>query len=150
MRAVVQRVSEASVTIGGDTVGRIGRGLLVLLGVEVDDSASDAEWLGGKLAQMRIFADSDGKMNLSVKEIDGGVLVVSQFTLLADTRKGNRPSFVRAARPPEAVPLYEYFLGVIERQTGRPPARGVFAADMQVHLVNDGPVTIVCDSRQRE
>ena len=150
MRAVVQRVSEASVTIGGDTVGRIGRGLLVLVGVEAGDSAADAEWLAGKIAQMRIFADTNGKMNLSVREIDGGVLVVSQFTLLADTRKGNRPSFVRAARPPEAVPLYEHFLAVVEQQTGRPPARGMFAADMKVHLVNDGPVTIVCDSRQRE
>jgi D-tyrosyl-tRNA(Tyr) deacylase len=99
---------------------------------------------------MRIFADGDGKMNLSVREIDGGVLVISQFTLLADTRKGNRPSFVRAARPPEAVPLYEHFLAAVEQQIGRPPARGVFAADMQVHLLNDGPVTIVCDSRQRE
>ena len=150
MRAVVQRVSEASVTIGDETVGRIGRGLLVLVGVEAGDSAVDAEWLAGKIAQMRIFADTDGKMNLSVREIDGGVLVVSQFTLLADTRKGNRPSFVRAARPPEAVPLYEHFLALVEQQTGRPPARGVFAADMKVHLVNDGPVTIVCDSRQRE
>ena len=150
MRSVVQRVSEASVTISGDTAGRIGRGLLVLVGVELGDSAADAEWLAGKIAQMRIFADTDGKMNLSVREIDGGVLVISQFTLLADTRKGNRPSFVRAARPAEAVPLYEHFLAVLEQQTGRPPARGVFAADMQVHLVNDGPVTIVCDSRQRE
>jgi len=150
MRAVVQRVSEASVSIGADTVGRIGRGLLVLVGVEVGDAAADAEWLAGKVAQMRIFADSDGKMNLSVREIEGGVLVVSQFTLLADTRKGNRPSFVRAARPSEAVPLYEHFLAMLEQQTGRPPARGVFAADMQVQLVNDGPVTIVCDSRQRE
>ncbi len=150
MRAVVQRVSEASVSIGGDTVGRIGRGLLVLVGVEEGDAAANAEWLAAKVAQMRIFADGDGKMNLSVREIDGGVLVVSQFTLLADTRKGNRPSFVRAARPPEAVPLYEQFLAALERETGRPPARGVFAADMQVHLVNDGPVTIVCDSRQRE
>jgi D-tyrosyl-tRNA(Tyr) deacylase len=150
MRAVVQRVSEASVSIGGDTVGRIGRGLLVLVGVEVGDTTADAGWLAGKVAQMRIFADSDGKMNLSVREIEGGVLVVSQFTLLADTRKGNRPSFVRAARPPEAVPLYEQFLAVLERETGHPPARGVFAADMQVQLVNDGPVTIVCDSRQRD
>ena len=150
MRSVVQRVSEASVTISGETVGRIGRGLLVLVGVEVGDSAADAEWLAGKLSQMRIFADGDGKMNLSVREVDGGVLVISQFTLLADTRKGNRPSFVRAARPAEAVPLYEHFLAVVEQQIGRPPARGVFAADTQVHLVNDGPVTIVCDSRQRE
>ena len=122
----------------------------MLVGVEVGDSAADAEWLAGKIAQMRIFADGDGKMNLNVREIGGGVLVVSQFTLLAATRKGNRPSFVRAARPPEAVPLYEHFLAAVEQQTGRPPARGVFASDMQVHLVNDGPVTIVCDSRQRE
>ena len=150
MRSVVQRVSEASVTISGETVGRIGRGLLVLVGVEEGDSAVDAEWLAGKITQMRIFTDTDGKMNLSVREIDGGVLVVSQFTLLADTRKGNRPSFIRAARPPEAVPLYEHFLAAVEQQIGRPPARGVFAADMQVDLVNDGPVTIVCDSRQRE
>lgn len=150
MRSVVQRVTEASVSIGANTVGRIGRGLLVLVGVEEGDAAADAEWLAGKVAQMRIFADGDGKMNLSVREIDGGVLVISQFTLLADTRKGNRPSFVRAARPPEAVPLYEYFLDMIEKQTGQPPVRGVFAADMQVQLVNDGPVTIVCDSRQRE
>ena len=150
MRSVVQRVTEASVSIGANTVGRIGRGLLVLVGVEVGDAAADAEWLAGQVAQMRIFADGDGKMNLSVREIDGGVLVISQFTLLADTRKGNRPSFVRAARPPEAVPLYEYFLDMIEKQTGQPPVRGVFAADMKVQLVNDGPVTIVCDSRQRE
>ncbi len=150
MRSVVQRVSEASVTIGGETVGRIGRGLLVLVGIEEGDSAVDAEWLAGKITQMRIFTDTDGKMNLSVREIDGGVLVVSQFTLLADTRKGNRPSFVRAARPPEAVPLYEHFLAAVEQQIGHPPASGVFAADMQVHLLNDGPVTIVCDSRQRE
>ena len=147
MRSVVQRVTEASVSIGANTVGRIGRGMLVLVGVEVGDAAADAEWLAGKVAQMRIFADSDGKMNLSVREIEGSVLVVSQFTLLADTRKGNRPSFVRAARPSEAVPLYEHFLAMLEQQTGRPPARGVFAADMQVQLVNDGPVTIVCDSR---
>ena len=150
MRAVVQRVSEANVAIGGSIVARVGRGLLVLVGVEVHDAVADAEWLAGKVAQMRIFGDSDGKMNLSVREIDGEVIVVSQFTLLADTRKGNRPSFVRAARPTEAVPLYEHFLNAIERETGRPPARGVFAADMQVQLVNDGPVTIVCDSRQRE
>ena len=150
MRAVVQRVSEAIVAIGGETVGRIGRGVLVLVGVEAGDVAADAEWLAGKIAQMRIFADGDGRMNLCIREIHGEVLVVSQFTLLADTRRGNRPSFVRAARPPEAVPLYEHFLAVVERETGRPPARGVFAADMQVYLANDGPVTIVCDSRQRE
>lgn len=150
MRAVVQRASEAHVTIGGEVVGRIGRGLVVLLGVEQGDAAADAEWLAAKIAQMRIFADEDGKMNRSVHEIGGEALVVSQFTLHASTKKGNRPSFTRAARPEEAVPLYEHFLAVLEPQVGRPIARGVFAADMQVSLVNDGPVTIPIDSRQRE
>lgn len=150
MRAVVQRASEAHVTIGGEVVGRIGHGLVVLLGVEQGDAAADAEWLAAKIAQMRIFADEDGKMNRSVHEIGGEALVVSQFTLHASTKKGNRPSFTRAARPEEAVPLYEHFLAVLEPQVGRPIARGVFAADMQVSLVNDGPVTIPIDSRQRE
>jgi D-tyrosyl-tRNA(Tyr) deacylase len=150
MRAVVQRASEAHVTIGGYVVGRIGRGLVVLLGVEQGDAAADAEWLAAKIAQMRIFADEDGKMNRSVHEIGGEALVVSQFTLHASTKKGNRPSFTRAARPEEAVPLYEHFLAVFEPQVGRPIARGVFAADMQVSLVNDGPVTIPIDSRRRE
>lgn len=150
MRAVVQRASEAHVRIGGDVVGRIGRGLVVLLGVEEGDAAADAEWLAAKIAQMRIFADEEGKMNHSVREIGGEALVISQFTLHASTRKGNRPSFTRAARPEQAVPLYEHFLAVFEPQVGRPLARGVFAADMQVHLVNDGPVTIPIDSRQRE
>jgi D-aminoacyl-tRNA deacylase len=150
MRAVIQRASEAQVRIGGDVVGRIGRGLVVLLGVEQGDTAADAEWLAAKIAQMRIFADEEGKMNRSVCEIGGEALVVSQFTLHASTKKGNRPSFIRAARPEEAMPLYEYFLTVFEPQVGRPLARGVFAADMQVSLVNDGPVTIFIDSRQRE
>ena len=150
MRAVVQRVSEASVTIDGETVGRIGRGLLVLVGVEVGDAVADAEWLAGKIAQLRIFGDGDGKMNLGVREIDGGVLVVSQFTLHASTQKGNRPSFLAAARPEEAVPLYERFLAAVEAALGRPVPRGVFGADMRVSLVNDGPVTILVDSRRRE
>jgi len=150
MRAVVQRVSEAAVTIDGEAVGRIGRGLLVLVGVEQGDGRPDAEWLAAKIAGLRIFADAEGKMNRSVTDIGAEVLVVSQFTLLADTRRGNRPSFVRAARPEEAVPLYEHLLSAIEAATGRPPQRGVFAADMQVALVNDGPVTIVIDTRQRE
>jgi D-tyrosyl-tRNA(Tyr) deacylase len=150
MRAVVQRVTEAEVTIGGGVAGRIGRGLLVLLGVEAGDSAADADWLAAKIASMRIFADDDGKMNRSVQEVGGEALVVSQFTLHASTKKGNRPSFIRAARPEEAVPLYGYFLDTLEPLVGRAVARGVFAADMQVRLVNDGPVTIVIDSRQRE
>lgn len=150
MRAVVQRVSEASVTIAGRSSGRIGRGLLVLVGVEQGDGRSDAEWLSAKIVALRIFADDDGKMNRSVIDISAELLVVSQFTLLADTRRGNRPSFARAARPEEAVPLYEHLLSTLEAATGRPPQRGVFAADMQVALVNDGPVTIVIDTRQRE
>ncbi len=150
MRAVVQRASKAHVSIGGEVVGRIDRGLVVLLGVEQGDAVADAEWLAAKIAQMRIFADEEGKMNRSVREIGGEALVVSQFTLHASTKKGNRPSFIRAARPEEAVPLYEHFLAAFEPQVGRPLARGVFAADMQVSLVNDGPVTIFIDSRQRE
>jgi D-tyrosyl-tRNA(Tyr) deacylase len=150
MRAVVQRVAEASVTIDGQSSGRVGRGLLVLVGVEQGDGRSDAEWLAAKIAGLRIFADAEGTMNRSVTEIGAELLVVSQFTLLADTRRGNRPSFVRAAHPEEAVPLYEYLLSALETATGRPPQRGVFAADMQVALVNDGPVTIVIDTRQRD
>lgn len=150
MRAVVQRVSEASVAIAGDVVGRIDRGLLVLVGVEAGDTQADADWLAGKIAAMRIFADEAGKMNRSVAEVDGGLLVISQFTLIASTAKGNRPSFIQAARPEEAVPLYERFLAAVESEVGQRPERGVFAADMQVALVNDGPVTIVIDSRRRE
>jgi D-tyrosyl-tRNA(Tyr) deacylase len=150
MRAVVQRVSEAAVTIDGATVGRIGPGLLVLVGVEQGDAADDADWLAAKIAALRIFADDDGKMNRCVREIGGETLVVSQFTLLAETARGNRPSFVRAARPEEAVPLYERFTMALGAAVGRPPERGVFAADMRVALVNDGPVTIWIDSRRRE
>jgi len=150
MRGVIQRVSAAEVTIGSDSVGRIGRGALVLLGVEEGDSTVDADWLAEKVARMRIFADDDGKMNRSVADIDGGLLVVSQFTLHASTQKGNRPSFLRAARPDEAVPLYERFLATLEREAARPVARGIFAADMRVSLVNEGPVTILIDSRRRE
>jgi D-tyrosyl-tRNA(Tyr) deacylase len=150
MRAVVQRVSEASVTIAGDVVGRIGRGLLVLVGVEQDDAAGDADWLAAKIAALRIFGDADGRMNLAVREVGGETLVVSQFTLLAETARGNRPSFVRAARPEEAVPLYERFTEALGAAAGRPAQRGVFAADMHVALVNHGPVTIWIDSRRRE
>ena len=150
MRCVIQRVGRAEVTIDGRSVGRIGRGLLVLVGVEQGDKAGDADWSAEKVARMRIFADDDGKMNRSVVEIDGGLLAVSQFTLHASTQKGNRPSFLRAARPEEAVPLYERFLSSLEHEAARPVARGVFAADMEVSLVNDGPVTILLDSRRRE
>ena len=150
MRAVIQRVLEASVTIYGETVSRIGPGLLVLLGIEQADDATDVEWLSGKIAKMRIFSDPDGKMNLPVTEAGGGVLVVSQFTLHASTRKGNRPSFIRAAAPDHSEPLYEAFCRAMERETGGPVGRGVFGADMRVSLINDGPVTIVMDSRAKE
>ena len=150
MRVVVQRVSEAAVAIGGRKVGRIGTGLVVLVGVEAGDTPADSAWLSAKLVALRIFPDDEGKMNRSIREIAGGLLVVSQFTLHAATAKGNRPGFTRAAKPEEAIPLYEAFLADLERETGRRPERGVFAADMQVSLVNDGPVTILIDSRARE
>lgn len=150
MRAVIQRVAECSVRVGGDAVGAIGPGLLVLLGVEAGDGADDVAWLAGKVARLRIFPDAQGLMNLDVLQAGGGVLVVSQFTLLADTAKGNRPAFVRAARPEQAVPLYQAFVQAVQGLVGRPVPTGRFAADMQVALVNDGPVTIVIDSRRRE
>ena len=150
MRAVVQRTTEAEVTIAGVLSGRIAQGLVVLVGVELGDREADADWLARKIAALRIFADEAGKMNRDVREVGGEALVISQFTLHASTHKGNRPSFMRAARPEEAVPLYERFCATLEAEAGRPPARGVFAADMQVKLVNDGPVTIVIDSRRPE
>jgi D-tyrosyl-tRNA(Tyr) deacylase len=150
MRAVVQRVSEASVAIDGKIISRIGPGLLVLLGVEEIDDSSDVEWLSGKIARMRILGDAESKMNLSLADTGGGLLVVSQFTLHASTKKGNRPSFIRAAAPAHSEPLYEAFCAAMERETGRPVMRGVFGGDMRVSLINDGPVTIVIDSRARE
>jgi len=150
MRLVIQRVSEASVTVDGTVTGRIGTGLMILCGIEHDDTSEDIAWLVPKVTQMRIFSDADGKMNLSVKDIAGGLLVVSQFTLHASTKKGNRPSFIRAARPEQAIPLYEQFIRELETDTGRTVERGIFGADMKVALINDGPVTIVIDSRARE
>lgn len=150
MRAVIQRVSEASVTIGGTVRGRIETGLLVLLGIEAADGPEDIEWLSGKLVRLRIFGDDAGLMNRSVQDIDGGLLVISQFTLHASTKKGNRPSFIAAARPEQAIPLYEALLAQLERDLGKPVARGEFGADMKVALINDGPVTILMDSRRRE
>lgn len=150
MRAVIQRVLESSVEIGCQRVSEIGPGLLVLLGIEEADGAGDVEWLAGKVARMRIFADGDGRMNRSVVESGGGVIVVSQFTLHASTKKGNRPSFLRAAQPSHSEPLYDAFCRAMESETGKPVGRGVFGADMKVALVNDGPVTIAIDSRERE
>lgn len=150
MKLVVQRVSSASVSIGGRLHSSIGAGLLVLLGIRTDDDRSDADWLVGKLLKMRIFPDADGVMNRSLLDTGGELLVVSQFTLYALTARGNRPSYIRAAGPDTAIPLYEYFLSACTEQSGRKPASGVFGADMQVKLVNDGPVTIVIDSKNRE
>jgi D-tyrosyl-tRNA(Tyr) deacylase len=150
MRAVVQRVSEAEVTIDGAAVGSIGRGLVVLVGVEVGDTAADAGWLAGKIVRLRIFPDAAGLFDRSVIDVGGEVLVVSQFTLHASTARGNRPSFLAAARPEEAIPLYESFLDTLAVQLGRPVQCGRFGAAMAVRLVNDGPVTIPLDSRRRE
>ena len=150
MRALIQRVGEASVRIGGEEVASTGKGLLVLVGIEHADGAEDVAWLAPKIANLRIFDDAEGKMNLSLGEIGGSVLVVSQFTLHAATRKGNRPSFIRAAAPGHSEPLYEAFCAALEHEIGRPVSRGVFGGDMQVALVNDGPVTLWIDSRARE
>jgi D-tyrosyl-tRNA(Tyr) deacylase len=150
VRAVIQRVNEASVSIEGRRQSSIGRGLLVLLGVENGDTDEDIEWLAAKVARLRVFPDAQGVMNLAVGEVGGEVLVVSQFTLLASTRKGNRPSYSRAAPPEAARPLYERFVAALSQQLGTPVATGQFGAMMQVHLVNDGPVTILMDSRLRE
>jgi len=150
MRVVIQRTTQASVTIDGIVVSEIGQGLLVLVGIENDDVIADAQWIASKIVQMRIFSDGEGKMNLSVKDVDGDLLVVSQFTLHASTKKGNRPSFLRAARPEIAIPLYEQFLGLLETELGKPVLRGFFGADMKIALVNDGPVTLLIDSRARE
>jgi len=150
MRAVIQRTIESSVTIDGIVVSSIGKGLMILLGIEEIDDTTDIEWLVGKISKMRIFADAEDKMNLSVTDIGGEILVVSQFTLHASTKKGNRPSFIRAAAPGHSEPLYEAFCAAMEKEIAKPVARGVFGADMKVALVNDGPVTIVIDSRARE
>ncbi|MFM8596670.1 MAG: D-aminoacyl-tRNA deacylase [Flavobacteriales bacterium] len=147
MRVVIQRVNEAAVRIEGSTVGEIQKGLLVLLGIEHDDSQNDAKYLVQKLTQLRIFSDNEGKMNLSIQEVGGQFLVVSQFTLHAATRKGNRPSYTRAARPEQAIPLYDFFVNELQQVSGTTIQTGQFGADMQVYLVNDGPVTIIMDSK---
>ncbi len=150
MRIVVQRVSRASVTIEGKINGEIGMGLLVLLGIEEADNQTDADWLAAKLVNLRIFDDENGVMNRSVFDINGEILVVSQFTLHASTRKGNRPSYIKAARPEQAIPLYTYFCQTLESISGKTIQTGIFGADMQVSLLNDGPVTIIIDSKNKE
>lgn len=150
MRALLQRVSSASVTIAGETVSSIGSGFLVLLGIGNGDDPTDTEWLCGKIARMRIFEDGEGKMNRSILDSGDDILVVSQFTLHASTKKGNRPSFLDAAAPAVSEPIYESFCETLSASLGKPVARGVFGADMKVSLINDGPVTIWLDSRDRE
>lgn len=150
MRAVIQRVSKASVTIGGKIKEEIQSGLLVLLGIEENDTGKDIGWLVKKIIQLRIFSDADGKMNLSVQDINGDILVISQFTLFASTKKGNRPSFLRSAKPDIAIPLYEQFLSELQHQLNKELYSGEFGADMKVELINDGPVTIIIDSKNPE
>ncbi|WP_371323881.1 D-aminoacyl-tRNA deacylase [Dechloromonas sp. ZY10] len=150
MRVVVQRVAQASVTVDGQICGKIGAGLLVLAGFEAEDAAADLDWMVGKLLRLRLFADADGVMNRSVQEVGGEILAVSQFTLYASVKKGNRPSWSRAARGEISQPLFADFVARLEAALGKPVPTGVFGADMQVALVNDGPVTLTIDSRQPE
>lgn len=150
MRVVIQRVSEASVTIDGEVKSDIGLGLLVLLGIEDQDTAEDIEWLCKKVSNLRIFNDENGVMNRSVLDVDGEIIVVSQFTLHASTKKGNRPSYIRASKPDFAIPMYEKFVDHLSAATGKKVQTGEFGADMKVRLLNDGPVTIIIDSKVKE
>jgi D-tyrosyl-tRNA(Tyr) deacylase len=150
MRAVIQRVSEASVTIDGKIVGTINKGMLVLLGIEDADTKEDIDWLSTKISNLRIFNDEIGVMNLSAKETQADILLVSQFTLFASTNKGNRPSYIKAARPEISIPLYEQMISQLQSELGKYIQTGVFGADMKVSLVNDGPVTILIDSKNKE
>lgn len=150
MRAVIQRVTKASVTIDNNIHSQIGAGLLVLVGIEDADTAEDIEWLSGKIVNLRIFNDENGVMNVAIKDNGGDILVVSQFTLHASTKKGNRPSYIKASKPEFAIPMYEKFVTQLNKDLGKPVYTGVFGADMKVDLCNDGPVTIVVDSRNKE
>ena len=150
MRIVIQKVSRASVAVENKTVATIGKGLLVLLGIEDADTDDDIDWLVKKMVQLRIFDDENGVMNLSVQDVDGDVLIVSQFTLHANTKKGNRPSYIRASKPEFAVPMYEKFILKTEENLGKKVGTGIFGAMMEVSLVNDGPVTIIIDSKQKD
>lgn len=150
MRVVIQRVTEASVTIEEKKVAEINQGLLILLGIEDTDSQEDIDWLCKKIMNLRIFDDENGVMNISIQDMNGNILVVSQFTLHASTRKGNRPSYIRAAKPDFSIPMYEQFCKTLEQELGKPIQTGKFGADMQVALINDGPVTIIIDSHLKE
>ncbi|MDB5127895.1 D-aminoacyl-tRNA deacylase [Mucilaginibacter sp.] len=150
MRAVIQRVSEASCKVDGEITGQIGIGFLVLLGIEDADTDEDLQWLAQKITGLRVFSDENGLMNKALGDIGGDILLISQFTLFAQTKKGNRPSFIRAARPDKAIPMYEQMIKTLENIVGKKIATGVFGADMKVSLVNDGPVTITIDTKVRE
>ena len=150
MRAVIQRVSKASVTIDNKIYSQIKNGLLVLIGIEDADTAEDGEWLSGKIVNLRIFNEDNGVMNVSVKDINGDILAVSQFTLHASTKKGNRPSYIKASKPEFAIPMYEKFVQQLSNDLGKTVGTGVFGADMKVELLNDGPVTVVIDTKNRE
>lgn len=150
MRAVIQRVSQSSVVIGDVCHGEIGTGLNILIGIEEGDGEEDIDWLCRKIVNLRIFDDNDGVMNKSVLDIDGDILVISQFTLFASTRKGNRPSYIRAAKPDISIPVYEKFLTTLENILGKQVKKGIFGADMKVTIVNDGPVTILIDTKNKE
>lgn len=150
MRCVIQRVGEAKVVIDGNVVGEIQNGLVALLGIETSDNEDDVDWLAKKIVQMRIFSDENEKMNVSLQDVSGNILLVSQFTLHASTEKGNRPSFIKAARSEIAIPLYEKMISVLEELLQKKIATGIFGANMKVYLVNDGPVTIIIDSKNRE
>jgi D-tyrosyl-tRNA(Tyr) deacylase len=150
MRAVLQRVSEASCTVDGKITGEIKLGFLVLLGIENDDTEDDLNWLANKIVGMRVFSDENDLMNKSLADVDGNILLISQFTLFAQTRKGNRPSFIRAARPDKAIPMYEQMIKILENLTGKKIATGIFGADMKIHLLNDGPVTVIMDTKDKD
>lgn len=149
MKIVLQRVSEANVKVNSEIVGKINNGLLLLIGIDEQDEKTDADWLIKKIIDLRIFSDEDGKMNLSVKDISGEILCISQFTLLADYKKGNRPSYIKAAKPEKAIPLFDYFKDELKKNSLLKVESGIFGADMKVSLINDGPVTIVLDSKTK-
>jgi D-tyrosyl-tRNA(Tyr) deacylase len=150
MRAILQRVTQASCTVEGKITGEISAGFLVLLGIEDADTDEDLQWLAQKIAAMRVFGDENGLMNKGLADIDGDILLISQFTLFANTKKGNRPGFTRAARPDKAIPMYEQMIKTLEERTGKKVAAGIFGADMKISLLNDGPVTIIMDTKDRD
>ena len=150
MRAVIQRVTEASCTVDGESTGKIAQGFLVLLGIEDADTDEDLQWLAQKIVGLRVFGDENGLMNKALADIDGNILLISQFTLFAQTKKGNRPSFLRATKPDKAIPMYEEMIKTLSALTGKKIATGIFGADMKISLVNDGPVTILIDTKNRE